>query len=93
MSEMVVLFGSLYQIEGIDKHIAVDRAETLFGNLDINGDGDITEEEFINSCLKVIKQSQSKHDQRRLVTRIFLERLDRFWNYSPLNFSRFNLLQ
>ena len=55
MSEMVVLFGSLYQIEGIDNHIAVDRAETLFGNLDINGDGDITEEEFINSCLKVIK--------------------------------------
>ena len=83
MSEMVVLFGSLYQIEGIDKHIAVDRAETLFGNLDINGDGDITEEEFINSCLKVIKQSQSKHDQRVL---------DRFWNYSPLNFSRFNLI-
>ena len=80
---MVVLFGSLYQIEGIDNHIAVDRAETLFGNLDINGDGDITEEEFINSCLKVIKQSQSKHDQRVL---------DRFWNYSPLNFSRFNLM-
>ena len=55
MSEMVVLFGSLYQLEGIDKHIAVDRAETLFGNLDINGDGDITEEEFVNGCLKVTK--------------------------------------
>ena len=53
MSEMVVLFGCLYQTEGIDKRIAVDRAETLFGNLDINGDGDITEDEFVSACIKV----------------------------------------
>jgi len=52
MSEMVVLFGCLYQTEGIDKRIAVDRAETLFGNLDINGDGDITEDEFVSACIK-----------------------------------------
>ena len=55
MSEMVILFAGIYQIEGIENRVAVDRAEAVFGNLDINGDGDITEEEFINSCLKVIK--------------------------------------
>ena len=53
MSEMVILFGCLYQTEGLDKQIAVDRAETLFGKLDINGDGDITEDEFVGACLQV----------------------------------------
>ena len=53
MSEMVVLFAGIYQIEGIDNRVAVDRAETVFGHLDNNGDGDISEEEFVKGCLKV----------------------------------------
>ena len=32
--------------------MAVERAELLFGNLDTNSDGDITEEEFVKNCLK-----------------------------------------
>ena len=54
MSEMVILFAGIYQIEGIENREAVDRAESVFGNLDINGDGDITEEEFVQGCLKVV---------------------------------------
>ena len=33
--------------------MAVDRAEKIFSNLDVNNDGDITEEEFVRGCLKV----------------------------------------
>lgn len=53
MREMVILFASLYQTEGLQERIAVERAEALFGKLDINGDGDITEEEFVKACLMV----------------------------------------
>ena len=52
MSEMVILFAGIYQLEGIENKAAVERAEVVFGNLDINGDGDITEEEFVQGCLK-----------------------------------------
>ena len=30
--------------------LAVERAELLFGNLDTNSDGDISEEEFVKNC-------------------------------------------
>ena len=60
MSEMVILFAGIYQIEGIENRVAVDRAETVFGNLDINGDGDITEEEFVQGCLKVVNVNLMK---------------------------------
>ena len=33
--------------------MAVDRAEKIFSNLDVNNDGDITEVEFVRGCLKV----------------------------------------
>ena len=52
-SEMVLLFATLYQNEGLDRKMAVDRAEKIFSNLDVNNDGDITEEEFVRGCLKV----------------------------------------
>ena len=32
--------------------LEVERAELLFGNLDTNSDGDITEEEFVKNCFK-----------------------------------------
>ena len=50
---MVLLFATLYQNEGLDRKMAVDRAEKIFSNLDVNNDGDITEEEFVRGCLKV----------------------------------------
>ena len=52
---MVLLFVSLYQNEGVDRKMAVDRAEAIFSNLDVNNDGDITEQEFVRGCLKVVK--------------------------------------
>lgn len=61
LSEMVLLFATLYQNEGLDKMMAVDRAEKIFSNLDINNDGDITEEEFVRGCLK-------DDDMRRLLS-------------------------
>ena len=50
---MVLLFATLYQNEGLDRKMAVDRAEKIFSNLDVNNDGDITEVEFVRGCLKV----------------------------------------
>ena len=54
LTEMVTLFACLYQTEGLDKRIAVERAEAVFGNLDVNGDGDISVEEFVKGCLQVV---------------------------------------
>ena len=70
MSEMVILFAGIYQIEGIENRVAVDRAETVFGNLDINGDGDITEEEFVQGCLKVVNLKLDKITSKAYVFRI-----------------------
>ena len=53
LSEMVLLFATLYQNEGLDNYMAVERAEKIFCNLDVNNDGDITEEEFVRGCLRV----------------------------------------
>ena len=36
--------------EGLDKQLAVDRAVKVFSDLDINGDGDITEVGDISYC-------------------------------------------
>jgi len=52
LGEMIEVFGTLYMNEGLDKQLAVDRAVKIFSDLDIDGDGDITEEEFIKGCLK-----------------------------------------
>lgn len=70
MSEMVILFAGIYQIEGIENGVAVDRAESVFGNLDINGDGDITEEEFVQGCLKVVIKKLNEICSRVYVFRI-----------------------
>ena len=37
------VFGTLYMNEGLDKQLAVDRAVKVFSDLDVDGDGDITE--------------------------------------------------
>ena len=52
LGEMVELFGTLYLNEGLEKDLAVDRAMAIFSTLDINNDGDVTEEEFVRGCLE-----------------------------------------
>ena len=52
IGEMVKVFATLYKNEGLDETVAVERAESVFGNLDINNDGDITEEEFVKGCME-----------------------------------------
>ena len=53
LGEMVELFGTLYLNEGLEKEAAVERAMAIFSTLDINNDGDVTEEEFVRGCLEV----------------------------------------
>ena len=52
IGEMIQVFATLYENEGLDQNMAVARAEQVFGSLDINNDGDITEEEFVKGCLE-----------------------------------------
>ena len=52
LGEMVELFGTLYLNEGLEKDLAVDRAMKIFATLDINNDGDVTEDEFVRGCLE-----------------------------------------
>ena len=52
LSEMVELFGTLYLNEGLEEDLATERAEKIFSLLDINNDGDITEDEFVKGCLQ-----------------------------------------
>ena len=55
LGEMVELFGTLYLNEGLDEEAAVERAMAIFSTLDINNDGDVTEDEFVRGCLEVLK--------------------------------------
>ena len=48
---MIEIIGVLYEIEGIGKECANERAETIFHYLDFNGDGHLDEEEFVKGCL------------------------------------------
>ena len=50
---MVELFGTLYLNEGLEMEAAVERAMGIFSTLDVNNDGDVTEEEFVRGCLEV----------------------------------------
>ena len=52
MGEMIQVFATLYENEGLDEKIAVERAEKIFSSLDINNDGDISEEEFVKGCME-----------------------------------------
>ena len=38
--------------KGLEKEAAVERAMKIFATLDIDNDGDVTEEEFVQGCLK-----------------------------------------
>ena len=52
IGEMIQVFATLYESEGVDQKMAVVRAEQVFCSLDVNNDGDITEEEFVKGCLE-----------------------------------------
>lgn len=69
---MVEVFGTLYLNEGVDEQLAIDRANKIFSFLDINNDGDISEQEFVKGCLKdeelVMLLSDASMDPPLLVT-------------------------
>ena len=50
--EIIQVFAALYDNEGLDQKFAVERDESVFGSLDVNHDGDVTEEEFVKVCMK-----------------------------------------
>ena len=52
IGEIIQVFSALYENEGLDQKYAVERAETIFGNLDVNHDGDVSEDEFVKVCLE-----------------------------------------
>ena len=52
LKEMVGLFGTFYINEGIDKHLAVERAYQIFNALDVTHDGYVTEDDFVQVCMK-----------------------------------------
>ena len=51
IGETIQVFAMIYENEGVDQKMAVDRAEQIFGNLDVNNDGDLTEEKFVKRCM------------------------------------------
>jgi len=52
LGEMVELFGTLYLNEGLEMDAAVERAMAIFATLDVDNDGDVTEDEFVRGCLE-----------------------------------------
>ena len=52
IGEMIQVFATLYENEGVDNKLAVARAEQIFCSLDKNNDGDISEEEFVKGCME-----------------------------------------
>ena len=51
LSEMVDIIGILYEMEGVGKECADERAHGIFEKLDFNGDGHLDEDEFVKGCL------------------------------------------
>ena len=49
--EMVDIVTNLYAVQGVAKEMAVERADSVFGKLDVNGDGVLNEEEFVMGCM------------------------------------------
>ena len=54
LSEMVEILETVYILEGVtsDNNMARLRAKQIFAELDINGDGSLTCDEFIAGCMK-----------------------------------------
>ena len=52
LPEMIEIIGTLYDMEGVSKNTAADRARKIFGELDVDGDGELTADEFVRGCLE-----------------------------------------
>ncbi|CAB4067157.1 Frequenin-1,Neuronal calcium sensor 2,Hippocalcin-like protein 4,Neurocalcin homolog,Neurocalcin-delta,Neurocalcin,Neurocalcin-delta B,Visinin-like protein 1,Neurocalcin-delta A,Neuron-specific calcium-binding protein hippocalcin,Hippocalcin-like protein 1 [Lepeophtheirus salmonis] len=52
LTEMIEIIGTLYEMEGVPREKAGDRAKIIFGALDVNGDGELTCEEFVRGCME-----------------------------------------
>ena len=66
MSKMVEVLETVYVMEGLmSGNMARERAKQIFDELDIDGDGTLTCDEFVNGCLKdkdmvaMLKQSNT----------------------------------
>ena len=51
MQELLDLVVTFYNIEGVPKEAACEKAEAIFRRLDTNGDGSLDEKEFCQGCL------------------------------------------
>ena len=51
LSEMKEIIVALYEIAGMSTENAETNAEAIFNQLDIDGDGEITKEEFMRACM------------------------------------------
>merc|ERR1719189_2985335 len=51
LPEMIEIIGTLYEMEGVPKDSAGDRANKIFRELDVNGDGELSEDEFVKGCM------------------------------------------
>ena len=53
MSEMIEILETVYLMEGVTVgNMARTRAKAIFQELDVNGDGSLTCDEFISGCMK-----------------------------------------
>ena len=52
LGEVVQIFATLYNNEGLETGMGVDRAVELYGVLDVDNNGEVTEREFIQLCLE-----------------------------------------
>ena len=49
---MLNIVGTLYELQGIAREEATKRVHLIFGNFDLDGNGEISEEEFIKRCME-----------------------------------------
>lgn len=73
MSEMIEVLETVYIMEGVlGGDMAKDRAKQIFAELDENGDGTLTCEEFIAGCMKddemVEMLGRNNHDENEAPT-------------------------
>ena len=70
LSEMVEILGTVYMMEGVmSNNMAKIRAKQIFSELDINGDGSLTCDEFIQGCMKdedMVKMLKSDNEDPEL---------------------------
>ena len=67
LEEMIEIIGTLYEMQGVSKvglvftvkcvienvqDTATEHAKAVFSSLDIDGDGELTEDEFVKGCLE-----------------------------------------